>query len=88
MALLWARRRKKIVEKLTTLPVEDIFYLDESGFNLEMKKEHRWAFKNARLLAEKSEKRKIIFVIAVQNYQHQLLSAFCFSGSTNKERMN
>ena len=49
---------KEFVEKLTTLPVGDIFYLDESGFDIEMEKEHGWALKNARLLAERSGNRK------------------------------
>lgn len=66
---------------------ENIFYLDESGFDIEMVKTHGFSKIGQRLLAEKSgnRKNKRISVIAVRNHQHKLLHSFYFTGSTNKE---
>ena len=69
------------------IPKENIFYLDESGFDVEMNKTHGFAKIGQRLLAEKSgnRKNKRISIIAVRNYQNKLLYSFYFTGSTNKE---
>ena len=69
------------------IPAENLFYLDESGFDVEMEKEFGWAPKKERLLAEKSGKRKgkRISVIAVRNHEHKLLCPFYFEVSTNKK---
>ena len=72
--------------KIKQIPIEKIFYLDESGFDIEMTKTHGFAKIGQRLLSEKSGNRKDkrISVVAVRDYQHQLLNPFYFKGSTNK----
>ncbi len=69
------------------LTKEDIFYLDESGFDIDMQKQYGYWNKSERFYAEKSGSRKgkRISVIAVRNHKHQLLHSFYFKGSTNKE---
>jgi hypothetical protein len=69
------------------LPEQAIFYLDESGFDIDMQKQHGWSKKGERLLAEKSGNRKgkRISVIAVRDYKHNLLHSFYFESSTNKD---
>ena len=72
---------------MKTISADNLFYLDESGFDIEMEKEYGWSVKNTRLLAERSGNRKgkRVSVIAVRNYEHKLLCPFYFVGSTNKE---
>lgn len=64
-----------------------IYYLDESGFDIDMVKNYGFAKVGQRLLADKSGNRKDkrISAIAVRNHKHQLLHPFYFKGSTNKE---
>lgn len=73
--------------RIKQIPVAQVFYLDESGFDIEMTKTHGFAKIGQRLLSEKSGNRKDkrISVIAVRNYKHQLLNPFYFKGSTNKD---
>lgn len=73
--------------KIKQIPIEKIFYLDESGFDIEMTKTHGFAKIGQRLLSEKSGNRKDkrISVIAVRNHKHRLLNPFYFKGSTNKD---
>ncbi len=64
--------------RIEKIPVEQIFYLDESGFDIEMTKTHGFAKIGQRLLSKKSGNRKDkrISVIAIRNYKHQLLNPF------------
>lgn len=64
-----------------------IYYLDESGFDIDMQRDYGYQLKSRRLLAERSGNRKDkrISVIAVRDYNHILLHPFYFKGSTNKE---
>lgn len=75
------------LNKTSKLPIRMLYHLDESGFDIDMKRNYGYQLKSKRLLAERSGNRKDkrISVIAVRNYNHDLLHPFYFKGSTNKE---
>ena len=64
-----------------------LFYLDESGFDLNMVREYGYSLKGKRLLSERSGNRKgkRLSVIGIRNHEHKLLCPFIFNGSINKE---
>ena len=57
-----------------------IFYLDESGFDLNMIREYGYQLKSKRLIAERSgnRKNKRISVIGVRDNKHQLIHPLMF----------
>ena len=74
--------RQEFIAKIKEISKEVIFYLDESGFDIDMQKQYGFATKGQRLLAEKSGNRKgkRILVIAVRDCKHNLLHSFYFEG--------
>lgn len=76
---------------LQTIKQEDVIYLDESGFDINMKKEYGWKEKGKRLFGNKSGNRKgkrITVIGAINGRKGKLLAPIYFEGSTNTEVFN
>lgn len=69
------------------MPQNIIFYLDESGFDIEIQREYGYGKKSERLLAEKSGniKGKRVSVVGVRDNNHNLLHPLSFKGTIDKE---
>jgi hypothetical protein len=76
---------------LNQIPKENLIYLDESGFDLNMKKEYGWKAKGHRLYDNKSGNRKnkrITVISAYSNQTKQLIAPMYFEGNTDTEIFN
>ncbi len=72
--------------EIAEIAKEDILYLDESGFDMNMQKEYGWESRDKRLIADRSGNKGIReTVIAVRDHNHDILASFRFEGYTNKE---
>ena len=71
---------------LNQIPKENLIYFDESGFDLNMKKEYGWKAKGQRLYDNKSGNRKnkrITVISAYSNQTKQLIAPMYFEGNTD-----
>lgn len=71
---------------LNQIPKENLIYLDESGFDLNMKKDYGWKSKGQRLYDNKSGNRKnkrITVISAYSNQTKQLIAPMYFEGNTD-----
>ena len=76
---------------LNQIPKENLIYLDESGFDLNMKKEYDWKTKGQRLYDNRSGNRKnkrITVISAYLNQTKQLIAPMYFEGNTDTEIFN
>ncbi len=83
--------RKDYQRILNQIPKESLVYLDESGFDLNMKKEYGWKAKGQRLYANRSGNRKgkrITVISAYSNQTKQLIAPMYFEGNTDTEIFN
>ena len=83
--------RKEYQKILKEIPGESLIYLDESGFDLNMKKEYGWKTRGQRLYDNKSGNRKnkrITIISAYSNQTKQLIAPMYFEGNTNTEIFN
>ena len=81
--------RKEYQKALTEIDKAKIIYLDESGFDMNMKKEFGWSLRGKRLLGEKSGNRKGRRVTVISALKDKkLLAPMYFEGSTNTEVFN
>lgn len=84
--------REEYQKILNQLPQESLIYLDESGFDLAMKKEHGWKTRGQRLYDNKKGQRKylkrITVISAYSNKTKKLIAPFYFEGNTNSEMFN
>jgi transposase len=92
---LYEERREDLREEyqvaLNQIPKENLIYLDESGFDLNMKKEYGWKAKGQRLYDNKSGNRKnkrITVISAYSNQTKQLIAPMYFEGNTDTEIFN
>jgi hypothetical protein len=63
--------RREYKEILGQIPKENLIYLDESGFDLNMKKEYGWKAKRQRLYDNKSGNRKNKRITIISAYSNQ-----------------
>lgn len=78
--------REEYQKVLNRIPKENLIYLDESGFDLNMKKEYGWKAKGQRLYDNKSGNRKnkrITVISAYSNQTKQLIAPMYFEGNTD-----
>ena len=84
--------REGYQKQLDQIPKENLIYLDESGFDLTMKKEYGWKVKGQRLYDNKKGQRKyyqrITVISAYSNRTKKLMAPFYFEGNTNSEMFN
>ena len=83
--------RKEYQEILNQIPKENLIYLDESGFDLNMKKEYGWKVRGQRLYDNRSGNRKgkrITVISAYSNKTKQLIAPMYFEGNTDTEIFN
>jgi len=83
--------RKEYQEILNQIPKENLIYLDESGFDLNMKKEYGWKVRGKRLYDNKSGNRKnkrITVISAYSNKTKQLIAPMYFEGNTDTKIFN
>lgn len=83
--------RKEYQKVLGQIPKENLIYLDESGFDLNMKKEYGWKIRGQRLYDNKSGNRKnkrITVISAYLNQTKQLIAPMYFEGNTDTEIFN
>ena len=76
---------------LSQIPKENLIYLDESGFDLNMKKEYGWKVRGQRLYDNRSGNRKgkrITVISAYSNQTKQLIAPMYFNGNTDTEIFN
>ena len=76
---------------LNQISKENLIYLDESGFDLNMKKEYGWKTIGQRLYNNKSGNRKnkrITVISAYSNQTKQLIAPMYFEGNTDTEIFN
>ena len=77
---------------LSEIPKENLIYLDESGFDLTMKKDRGWKLRGKRLYDDKKGQRKylkrITVISAYSNQTKKLIAPFYFEGNTNSEMFN
>lgn len=76
---------------LNQISKENLIYLDESGFDLNMKKEYGWKTIGQRLYDNKSGNRKnkrITVISAYSNQTKQLIAPMYFEGNTDTEIFN
>ena len=76
---------------LNQIPKENLIYLDESGFDLNMKKEYGWKARGQRLYDNRSGNRKnkrITVISAYSNQIKQLIAPMYFEGNTDTEIFN
>ena len=92
---LYEERREDLREEyqraLNQIPKENLIYLDESGFDLNMKKGYGWKLKGQRLYDNKSGNRKnkrITVISAYSNQTKQLIAPMYFEGNTDTEIFN
>ena len=84
--------RQEYQETLKNIPKENLIYLDESGFDLTIKKEYGWKLRGQRLFDNKKGQRKylkrITVISAYSNNTKKLIAPFYFEGNTNFEMFN
>lgn len=83
--------REEYQKILKQIPKENLIYLDESGFDLNMKKEYGWKIKGQRLYDNKSGNRKnkrITVISAYSNQTKDLIAPIYFEGNTDTEIFN
>lgn len=83
--------REEYQRALSQIPQENLIYLDESGFDLNMKKEYGWKIKGKRLYDNKSGNRKnkrITVISAYSNQTKDLIAPIYFEGNTDTEIFN
>lgn len=83
--------REEYQKILKQIPKENLIYLDESGFDLNIKKEYGWKKKGQRLYDNKSGNRKnkrITVISAYSNQTKNLIAPIYFEGNTNTEIFN
>ncbi len=84
--------REEYQKILNQIPKENLIYLDESGFDLTMKKEYGWKTRGQRLYDNKKGQRKyhkrITVISAYSNQTKNLIAPFYFEGNTNSEMFN
>lgn len=83
--------REEYQKILNPIPKENLIYLDESGFDLNMKKEHGWKVKGKRLYDNKSGNRKnkrITVISAYSNQTKRLIAPMYFEGNTDTQIFN
>lgn len=84
--------RQEYQEALKNIPKENLIYLDESGFDLTMKKDRGWKTKGQRLYDNKKGQRKyskrITVISAYSNQTRKLIAPFYFEGNTNSQMFN
>lgn len=75
--------RKEYKEKLNEIPEENLVYLDESGFDVSIKKEYGYSKRGERLFGEKSGNRKnkrITVISALLRKDNKLIAPMYFKG--------
>jgi transposase len=84
--------RQEYQETLKNIPKENLIYLDESGFDLTIKKEYGWKLRGQRLFDNKKGQRKylkrITVISAYSNNTKKLIAPFYFEGNTNFKMFN
>ena len=71
--------REEFNAKISEIPEENIVYIDESGFDVNMKKEYGWSARGKKIMGDKSGKRgKRISVIAGLINRKHLIAPTCF----------
>jgi len=83
--------REEYQRTLNQIPEENLVYLDESGFDLNMKKECGWKVRGQRLYDNRSGNRKnkrITVISAYSNQTKQLIAPMYFEGNTDTEIFN
>ena len=84
--------RQEYQEALKNIPKRNLIYLDESGFDLSMRKEYGWKVRGQRLYDNKKGQRKylkrITVISAYSNNTKKLVAPFYFEGNTNSEMFN
>ena len=83
--------REEYQKILNQIPKENLIYLDESGFDLNMKKEYGWKTRGQRLYDNRSGNRKnkrITVISAYSNQTKQLIAPMYFEGNTDSEIFN
>jgi transposase len=83
--------REEYQKALNQIPKENLIYLDESGFDLNMKKEKGWKVRGQRLYDNKSGNRKnkrITVISAYSNQTKKLIAPIYFEGNTDTEIFN
>jgi transposase len=83
--------REEYQRILNQILKENLIYLDESGFDLNMKKEYGWKTRGQRLYDNKSGNRKnkrITVVSAYSNQTKELIAPMYFEGNTDSEIFN
>ena len=81
--------REEFNAKISEIPEENIVYIDESGFDVNMKKEYGWPARGKKIMGDKSGKRgKRISVIAGLINRKHLIAPTCFECYTNTDVFN
>jgi isftu1 transposase len=83
--------REEYQKVLNQIHKENLIYLDESGFDLNMKKEYGWKIKGQRLNDNRSGNRKnkrITVISAYSNQTKELIAPMYFEGNTDTEIFN
>ena len=83
--------REEYQRALNQIPKVNLIYLDESGFDLNMKKEYGWKVRGQRLYDNRSGNRKnkrITVIFAYSNQTKQLIAPMYFEGNTDTEVFN
>ena len=83
--------RSEYKQKIQPIPRENLIYLDESGFDMNMKKEFGFSKKGIPIIAEKSGNRKgkrITIISALSRINDKLLAPMYFEGNTDTEVFN
>jgi transposase len=84
--------REEYQKQLNQISKESLIYLDESGFDLTMKKEYGWNTRGKRLHDNKKGQRKylkrITVISAYSNKTKKLIAPMYFEGNTNRQMFN
>lgn len=83
--------REEYQRILNQISKENLIYLDESGFDLNMKKEHGWKTRGQRLYDSKNGNRKnkrITVISAYKNQTKKLIAPMYFEGNTDTNIFN
>ena len=83
--------RNEFLKQTKDIPKEDLIYLDESGFDMNMVRERGWQIKGKKLFGERSGSRKgkrITVIGAINGRRGKLLAPIYFEGSTDTAVFN
>ncbi|MFT4968185.1 MAG: hypothetical protein ACI9CD_001213 [Candidatus Deianiraeaceae bacterium] len=83
--------REEYQKALINIKKEDIIYMYESGFDMNMVKEYGWNQKGKRLYGERSGNRKnksITVISAYSNQAKSLIAPIYFNGNTDTDTFN